>query len=246
MRKVIVVPTLYKTQRLMMEIRHETPTAAPTSSPVEDTQASIIATDQHGRILANTPTNQRKNTFYYNPSDPDLTRNTSIILRHHSLGIQLRIFVQDLSTNPLNFTSSIPTSASTLRTFVLGEAFLSPKFKLLQLTHASPLKVPTARPTTSPSANSSSPSGVGGSGGTVNNAYLNPYCPYYIELTVTDEKNVYGEDVNGGKMTMTPPAMENYPDTSKTTSGTSANSAVVRDDAIPHHVAPAVNVSPHF
>lgn len=241
MRKVIVVPTLYKTQRLMMEIRHETPTAAPTSSPVEDTHASIIATDQHGRILANTPTNQRKNTFYYNPSDPDLTRNTSIILRHHSLGIQLRIFVQDLSTNPLNFTSSIPTSASTLRTFVLGEAFLSPKFKLLQLTHASPLKVPTARPTTSPPANSSSPVG-----GTVNNAYLNPYCPYYIELTVTDEKNVYGEDVNGGKMTMTPPAMENYPDTSKTTSGTSANSAVVRDDAIPHHVAPAVNVSPHF
>jgi hypothetical protein len=130
LRKVILMPTIYKSQRLMMEIT-SSPSAAssfpslisshfPSFSPTFS--SSLASFSRRLFSSASTAENKEKKDpfYYYTTSDYEDNKNSSIILRSSSSTSpvsQIRIFVNDFYDHPLNTSSSSSISSSNIKSF---------------------------------------------------------------------------------------------------------------------------------
>jgi hypothetical protein len=286
LRKVILMPTPFKSQRLMVELtKISSPSASTTGQPSlapisSSKQQRAVLERQDGRrhllsnkklkTTANNKSDKKPPPFYLDPIDYSATKNSSIIIKTPNSEYSLRIFVNDLYYNPLNTTMITPTSPEVdgKRTFVLGEAFLTPHFKLYQVNHFLP---PSVAPTVSPTTAADAAVTVKDNGNQfisnvkrkltavrktynqevipppsktiqepADNAYENPHCPYFIELSVNDEKlDSSVENIPDSWISSYFPDFSAKQESELSEEEQKATTGNLKDEAIPEYVSPA-------
>lgn len=281
LRKVLLMPTPYKTQRLMMEITKTpqvataTPSLMPTASSNSLNKAYPLRRQRAQRNLLVQPQEEvkvledkvKKSFPYYDPIDYSFTQNTSIVINPPNSEISLRIYLVDTFDHALNLSTSDSTTA-TQRTFILGESFLSPRFKLFQVSHPPKILdeiIQAINETLSqknddekkkkPNLLSSAVTSIVTSVASVaqpliENVYDNPNCPYFLELSVNDDPK-FEEPYWASSNWITSPFTDFSFDSSsktkhKTNENERTNNILLKDESIPEHVTPAIQLGGHI